>query len=711
MYTANPQMQDQSQNSEQSAVIKQIAAALQKGAKQEDIIKALVSKGLDEQQATEIVGSIAQQIGQGAQSQTQMAAYGSEVYDLPQYQIGEWLTDVYNTGKKYAGRAVDAVTHTDPVNFIPFGSYLPANAKSFARLAAANVGLGKGVPFVQERDFTREENQAIKNAALNSQKRKGTTKGGVNYSDYGKGYEAVWSNPSTMLTNPNKVVQTTLGRFNYNIDDDGYAGKSLSGPYVNVTDTYNFDNEKASPNANILKRLVHSGLTYIDKGVPANDPRRKVDFSIKKEGGMYKAKDGVSIVDYLNDQNEDSSFAYRKKLAEKYNIKNYRGTAEQNLKLLKTLRGESSRLPEKAQVEKKLGIPSYTPLERERFTSDIPNVNFPVEKIPAKQPVKQTVEKPKEKPKVEEKKQVKKSTSSYIDLQKEYGLDPFSKVGIEKAREISRSNPNARFVCTAEGCSQIASNAAEAYGYDFNRSNAWDLGNVNQVVYQNPVYANQIGKGILPNPTQFTAPAQMYSQPGAIIGLNRVNNKRTAITDVSGMAPIPKLANDSFDYANPKLYPKTRGYEHAGFYIGNNQLLHGTGAGEGHPAYYVIDDVRNGVALPGYGGYQPVEAMTPGSAITKAGNWFSNMLGFQKGGSYDGTYYQGNFFNKGGNIPNYMQDPNPLYYLGGYFPQAPRFKNGGMNEDGGIVVGNVYDATPELLQKLKEGGYKFEYVD
>jgi hypothetical protein len=32
------------------------------------------------------------------------------------------------------------------------------------------------------------------------------------------------------------------------------------------------------------------------------------------------------------------------------------------------------------------------------------------------------------------------------------------------------------------------------------------------------------------------------------------------------------------------------------------------------------------------------------------------------------------------------------------------------HEEGGIVVGQTMEATPELLQKLKEGGYTFEYV-
>lgn len=46
----------------------------------------------------------------------------------------------------------------------------------------------------------------------------------------------------------------------------------------------------------------------------------------------------VSIVDYLNSVGEDSSFANRKKLAEKHGIRNYKGTAEQNLKLLDLLK-------------------------------------------------------------------------------------------------------------------------------------------------------------------------------------------------------------------------------------------------------------------------------------------------------------------------------------------------------------------------------------
>ncbi|AMQ66602.1 L-alanyl-D-glutamate peptidase [Bacillus phage Shbh1] len=50
---------------------------------------------------------------------------------------------------------------------------------------------------------------------------------------------------------------------------------------------------------------------------------------------------GSSIVDYLVSQGEDFSFSNREKLASHNGIENYRGTANQNLKLLAKLRGES----------------------------------------------------------------------------------------------------------------------------------------------------------------------------------------------------------------------------------------------------------------------------------------------------------------------------------------------------------------------------------
>jgi hypothetical protein len=43
--------------------------------------------------------------------------------------------------------------------------------------------------------------------------------------------------------------------------------------------------------------------------------------------------------------------------------------------------------------------------------------------------------------------------------------------------------------------------------------------------------------------------------------------------------------------------------------------------------------------------------------------------------------------------------------------KAPFPLNGKGFQDGGIVVGQEMEATPEMIQKLKDGGYTFEYLD
>src|SRR5690625_5518529 len=51
---------------------------------------------------------------------------------------------------------------------------------------------------------------------------------------------------------------------------------------------------------------------------------------------------GDSIVDYLKSIGQSSSLAHRKKLAQRYGIKNYKGTASQNTRLLNALRGKKT---------------------------------------------------------------------------------------------------------------------------------------------------------------------------------------------------------------------------------------------------------------------------------------------------------------------------------------------------------------------------------
>lgn len=57
-----------------------------------------------------------------------------------------------------------------------------------------------------------------------------------------------------------------------------------------------------------------------------------------KPSPAYK---GNSVVDYLNSQGRDSSLSARKRLAEQYGIKNYTGTAAQNTQLLNKLQAGS----------------------------------------------------------------------------------------------------------------------------------------------------------------------------------------------------------------------------------------------------------------------------------------------------------------------------------------------------------------------------------
>jgi len=126
------------------------------------------------------------------------------------------------------------------------------------------------------------------------------------------------------------------------------------------------------------------------------------------------------------------------------------------------------------------------------------------------------------------------------------------------------------------------------------------------------------------------------------------------------------------------------------------------------------------------------------------------------GGSYDDGSFSGNqYYNYGGAYvptygeyayggpmmeqPSYFNQQSPMMYGGdmGYggamnngmmYRDNQYAKGGTYNKpsskkanfakntsksnyaDGGIVVGQTMEATPELLQKLKEGGYTFEYV-
>src|SRR5690606_2305544 len=86
-------------------------------------------------------------------------------------------------------------------------------------------------------------------------------------------------------------------------------------------------------------RSGEKGITWDDfKRMLKENKTNPKQQTVAKQTQSKAVYTGNSIVDYLNSIGVDSSFANRKKLAEKHGIKNYKGTAAQNLQLLRILR-------------------------------------------------------------------------------------------------------------------------------------------------------------------------------------------------------------------------------------------------------------------------------------------------------------------------------------------------------------------------------------
>lgn len=96
--------------------------------------------------------------------------------------------------------------------------------------------------------------------------------------------------------------------------------------------------------------LVEDGIPgkAVYAQVQANKPKKAAPKKTVEKGDMKT----TSVVDYLISIDEDSSIANRKKLAKKHNISNYTGTENQNLKLLKKLRGSTTATKKKSTKKK-----------------------------------------------------------------------------------------------------------------------------------------------------------------------------------------------------------------------------------------------------------------------------------------------------------------------------------------------------------------------
>jgi hypothetical protein len=214
----------------------------------------------------------------------------------------------------------------------------------------------------------------------------------------------------------------------------------------------------------------------------------------------------------------------------------------------------------------------------------------------------------------------------YIDVEKQFGINPLSEDGLVLVQQLHKEYPDAKFICTAQGCAQIASDAAAASGDSFSRSNAWDIGNRNSVDYTNPAYEGQIGQGALPDPDwnrQF--PPEIFTA-GNMVGLNRYNSE------------------SSYHYADQDEFSGSRGYEHIGYMIDDSTLLHGTGATGEHPAYFILDSISdNRIKLPHYGSYEPVESIAPAGYLKSMSNFMGDVtdyIGFEEGGNVSQMGYR-----------------------------------------------------------------------
>jgi hypothetical protein len=217
--------------------------------------------------------------------------------------------------------------------------------------------------------------------------------------------------------------------------------------------------------------------------------------------------------------------------------------------------------------------------------------------------------------------QVIKPKKGYIDLS-EYGYNALDAEGIAKAEELNKMYPGSKFVCTAKGCADIARQIGDAKGYDFGRNNAWGYrGNIPEL-YVNPGYKEELEAGKpLHDPKSYAFPEEVKKLSGVLVGLNRKDNFD------GKMAKTTAEANDSKDYANRMLYAgNNAGHEHVG-YFGDGIMYHGTASSKDHPAFYVIDNPEDGIALPGISKYNVVNAMGEPGLMDRAASTFNSVTG------------------------------------------------------------------------------------
>lgn len=100
-----------------------------------------------------------------------------------------------------------------------------------------------------------------------------------------------------------------------------------------------FGSEQEEYTDNLAEAYVKAINNYFGVKSEVKTPSHSVASSTSKAPTSEDYK-GNSVVDYLNHIGEDSSYDNRKRLAEKFGISGYKGTASQNIDLLNKLRGK-----------------------------------------------------------------------------------------------------------------------------------------------------------------------------------------------------------------------------------------------------------------------------------------------------------------------------------------------------------------------------------
>lgn len=521
------------------------------------------------------------------------------------------------------------------------------------------------------------------------------------------------------------------------------------------------------------------------------DVLNQYSFGGQNSSSLYQAQDGFSVVDYLTSKKQGASKADRDMLAAKMGIKNYSGTAEQNLELLSKLKNNktsgstssvnnnsfksnfnnfpttSSKVPyasSKSMVtpSKKSPQPSSTMTEGQRTAS----------MIKAGKAFVPTWQKKESQPVIPNKAQAKKENNSGMAAIRAFNAANKSSTGFDpSAQQQPQLNPTNRkhsIKDLRESVESIPSNFT--FGLPMNVSNYIKnrvAPNSNMSITNDNLSDEQ--KAIL---LQTIQRAQKRNKGATSGGADYIDYPTTIGQSAQGFMDNPGNLPDYISTPEGQLATTLGGFTYnldpeTGEYIvtdkynfsnardASRENKQGTGI-TGKLRKMADEDEAKNLAgeRDSYWGARPNRRV--GVILNP-----KTMTSYKKGGTtkgYSGTYSGGVYFGDGGGyyggpvLQNYMKETSPMYNFGGYFPQGPRFDYGGeynddgfdqlpmmiqqkilrqrkyggsyadggivMNkkgrkkhQDGGIVVGETYDASPEMLQKLKAGGYKFEYID